>query len=149
MDVRLAGDAWSFFWALANAALFLLYIVLAHKLARADPATNPIDRLGASMLIAVVVITPLGGAQALPALTDPWLLGAGAGVGITSSVIPYVLDQLAMVWLPRATYALFVALMPMLAVIIGLIVLRQIPTWLEWLGIALVTSGVAVHHQAG
>jgi len=37
------------------------------------------------------------------ALADPLLLGAAVGVGISSSVIPYVCDQFAMARLPRAT----------------------------------------------
>jgi inner membrane transporter RhtA len=73
---------------------------------------------------------------------------AGAGVGISSSVIPYVFDQLAMKRMPRATYALFVALLPAMAVLIGVVVLRQVPTLIEIAGIALVGAGVALHRPA-
>ena len=48
----------------------------------------------------------------MPALDDPVALAAGAGVGIASSVIPYVCDQLAMARLARSTYALLVSLLP-------------------------------------
>ncbi|MEZ0469355.1 EamA family transporter [Luteimonas salinilitoris] len=146
-DVRLAGDPLAFAWAFANAALFLLYIVLAHRVARADPGTSPIDRLGAALLVAGIVITPLGFMAATPALGDPVALAAGIGVGISSSVIPYVFDQLAMVRLPRATYALFVALLPATAVVVGIVVLRQIPTPVEAFGVALVVFGIALHRQ--
>ena len=74
-------------------------------------------------------------------------LAAGAGVGIASSVIPYVCDQLAMARLPRATYALLVALLPATATVIGALVLAQIPTAAELAGVALVAAGVAVHRQ--
>jgi inner membrane transporter RhtA len=121
--------------------------VLAHRVSRADPATPPVDRLGAAMLVASAVITPLGIRGALPALTDPVALGAGLGVGLSSSVIPYVLDQLAMSRLPRATYALFVALLPATAVVIGILVLRQIPTWIETVAVGLVIAGVLVHRK--
>ena len=73
-----------------------------------------------------------------------WLL-AGAGVGVCSSVIPYVIDQLAMARLPRATFSLMLALLPVFATVIGAIVLRQIPTVLDVAGIALVVLGVAIH----
>jgi inner membrane transporter RhtA len=66
-------------------------------------------------------------------------------VGITSSVIPYACDQLAMARLPRATFALFLALLPATATLVGVLVLRQIPTGVELLGIALVAGGVSVH----
>jgi inner membrane transporter RhtA len=78
-------------------------------------------------------------------LGDPAALLAGVGVGVSSSVIPYVTDQLAMARLPRATYATMVALLPALATIIGIIVLAQIPTWVEVAGVALVVGGVALH----
>jgi inner membrane transporter RhtA len=60
-------------------------------------------------------------------------------------VIPYVFDQLAMARLPRATYALFVALLPATATVVGVIVLRQLPSPLDLAGIALVMGGVALH----
>ena len=61
---------------------------------------------------------------ALPAMTQPLLLLAGIGVGICSSVIPYVSDQLAMARLPRATFALLLSLLPASAALIGILVLR-------------------------
>jgi inner membrane transporter RhtA len=73
------------------------------------------------------------------------LLLAGVGVGLCSSVIPYVTDQLAMARLPRATFSLMLALLPMLGTIIGAIVLGQLPTGQDLLGIALVVVGVALH----
>lgn len=146
-EVRLAGSAAGFGWAFLNAALFTAYITLAHRLARAAGAASPLDRLGAAMLVAAVAITPLGLGSALPALGAPMALAAGVGVGVTSSVIPYVLDQLAMRRLARETYALFVALLPATAVTVGLVVLRQVPTAVEIGGIGLVALGVALHRQ--
>jgi inner membrane transporter RhtA len=99
------------------------------------------------MVVALLVATPLCGWAALPALLDPVALAAGIGVGLCSSVIPYVSDQLAMARLPRATYALLVALLPATALVIGIVVLGQIPTALEVAGVALVIVGVAVHRE--
>jgi inner membrane transporter RhtA len=107
-----------------------------------------IDGLAAAMLVAWVVATPLGGWEAAPALVDPVALLAGIGVGITSSVIPYVCDQLAMARMRRATYALLVSLLPATATVIGILVLAQIPTVPELLGVALVVGGVGVHREA-
>ncbi len=146
-DVRLEGEPLGFALAFANAALFTLYIVLAHRLARVDDAFSPIDRLGASMLVAAVAITPIGLGSALPALIDPAAVLAGIGVGITSSVIPYVFDQLAMKRVSRATYSLFVSLLPATATVIGIVVLRQIPNLWETLGVGLVVAGVLAHQE--
>jgi inner membrane transporter RhtA len=101
------------------------------------------------MLIAAVVVTPVGLPGAVPAFTDLGALAAGIGVGLCSSVIPYVADQLAMARLSRATYALMVALLPATATLIGVVVLAQVPTTAESTGVALVAAGVALRREPG
>jgi inner membrane transporter RhtA len=142
--MRIAGTPLGFLFAFVNCALFVLYIVLGHRIASGGSAAG-IDRLGAAMLIAAVFALPFGITDALPALTDPVLLGAAVGVGISSSVIPYICDQLAMARLPRATFALLLSLLPATASLIGLIVLHQVPAAIEVAGIVLVIAGVALH----
>jgi inner membrane transporter RhtA len=145
-DVRLAGEPLGVVFAFANAVLFALYIVLAHRVAR-HGALGGVDGLAASMLIALLVVTPIGGWEVLPALTDPVAILAGVGVGVSSSVIPYVSDQLAMRRLARATYALMVSLLPATATVIGIVVLAQVPSLAEVCGVALVIVGVAIHRE--
>ena len=145
-DVRLAGQPLGLAFSFGNCALFVLYVVVGHRIANTGSgATSGIDRLGAAMLVAAVVITPVGFSGALAAFAHPALLLAGVGVGLCSSVIPYVTDQLAMARLPRATFSLMLALLPMLGTVIGAIVLGQLPTGQDLLGIALVVVGVALH----
>ncbi len=145
-EVRLEGQPLGFVFAFANAVLFAVYIVLAHRVARLA-RLRPIDGLAASMLVAAIVVTPLGGWAVLPALIDPVAVAAGVGVGVSSSVIPYIADQLAMRRLARASYALMVALLPATATAVGIVVLAQIPSPIEVAGVALVVAGVAVHRQ--
>jgi inner membrane transporter RhtA len=142
---QLAGDdALGVAFAAANAAGFAAYIVLGHRVA----ADAGIDGLALAMLVAFVVVTPLTAWAAVPAFTDPVALAAGIGVGVCSSVIPYVADQLAMALVPRATYALSVALLPATAAVIGVIVLAQIPSMREAAGVALVVAGVGLHQRS-
>ena len=146
-DVQLTGSPLGFAFALANAALFALYIVLAHRASR-HPEMSGLSGLGAAMLVALVLVTPVGGWQVLGAIGDPVALLAGVGVGISSSVIPYVTDQLAMARLSRASYSLMVALLPATAVVVGVIVLGQLPSAAELVAVGLVIAGVAVHRDA-
>ena len=148
VDVRLDGEPLGVAFAFANAALFATYIVLAHRLAR-EAALSRIDGLGAAMLVALVVVTPIGGWSAAGALLDPVALAAGIGVGVSSSVVPYVFDQLAMARLSRASYSLMVALLPATATVIGVIVLAQVPTRAEVVGVALVVAAVGLHREPG
>ena len=145
-NVALVDEPLGIALAFANAGLFAAYIVLGHRVAQ-QSGFGGIDGLGAAMLVALVVAVPLGGWNALPAFVDPVALGAGIGVGIASSVIPYVCDQLAMARLARATYALLVSLLPATATIIGAIVLAQFPSWVDAAGIALVIAGIAIHKE--
>jgi inner membrane transporter RhtA len=147
-DVRIEGEPLGVAFAFANAALFALYIVLAHRVAR-DSRMSGIDGLGGAMLVAIVAITPIGIWSAAPALVDAVALAAGVGVGISSSVIPYVFDQLAMARLSRAAYSLMVSLLPATATLVGVVVLAQIPSALELLGVGLVVAAVAVHRESG
>src|SRR3954452_24027673 len=141
--VHLAGHPVGLAFAFANAVLFAAYIVLA------DRATTlgGVDALALAMVAAAVAVTPVAGAAAAPALGDPVALLAGAGVGLSSSVIPYVTDQLALARLPRATYSLMISLLPATAAVIGLVVLTQVPTPVEAAGVALVVAGVALHRE--
>ena len=50
--------------------------------------------------------------------------------------------------LARATYALMVSLLPATATVIGIVVLTQIPSPVEVLGVASVVAGVALHREA-
>jgi inner membrane transporter RhtA len=145
-DVRLVAEPLGVAFAVANAVLFAAYIVLAHRVAQ-SPQVKGIDGLALAMLIAAAVALPIGITGAAPAFLDPVALAAGIGVGVSSSVIPYVCDQLAMARLARATYALMVSLLPATATVIGIVVLTQIPTAVEVAGVALVIGGVAVHQQ--
>ncbi len=145
-DVRLAGGWLGYAFAFGNCALFVLYILLGHRIASSGGGGGSgIDRLAAAMLVASVAALPIGIRTALPAFGDPLLLLAAIGVGVSSSVIPYVCDQLAMARLPRATFALLLSLLPATATAIGFLVLRQVPTTAELLGIGLVIGGVALH----
>jgi inner membrane transporter RhtA len=156
-NIRIVNEPLGFVFAFANCALFMLYVILGHKIANSkitntsDDAERTtlsgIDQLGAAMIIAALVAMPFGIGEALPAFVHPsWLLW-GIAVGLCSSVIPYVADQLAMARLPRATFALMLALLPATATVIGLVVLGQVPTLQDLLGIALVIVGVALHQD--
>jgi inner membrane transporter RhtA len=146
MDIRLRGGALGFGLAFVNAGLFALYIVLAHRVSRA-PGLGGIDGLAAAMLLAAPVVTVLGGWEVAPHLTDPIALAAGVGVGVTSSVVPYVCDQLAMARLPRETYSLMVSLLPATAAVVGLVILGQTPTARQLVGISLVVAALIFHQD--
>ncbi|MFC9975585.1 DMT family transporter [Spirillospora sp. NPDC127200] len=139
--VRWAGEPLGLVFAFLNAVLFAAYIVLAHRVAR---QMRGVDGLAVAMLVACVLVAPAAFWQAAP---EPVTLAAGAGVGICSSVIPYVCDQLAMARMARSTFALMVALLPATATVLGVVVLRQVPSLTELAGVGLVMLAVAWHRE--
>lgn len=144
IDVHWSAQPWGLFWAALNGALFVGYILLGHKISQGG-ASGGIERLGAAMMLAFLFVMPIGFIEALEAFGSLNLILAGIGVGFCSSVIPYVCDQLAMSRLPRASFALLLALLPATATLIGAIVLAQLPGLTDLLGVGLVMAGVAIH----
>ena len=147
IDVKWSSDPLGLFWAFINGALFVGYIMLGHKFSEGG-ASGGVERLGAAMTIAFLFIMPIGFIEVVRVFDAPQLLLAGLAVGVCSSVIPYVCDQMAMSRLPRESFALMLALLPATAALIGALVLAQIPSPQDLIGVVLVMFGVAIHKTA-
>ncbi|RDH74075.1 EamA family transporter [Mycolicibacterium moriokaense] len=140
-DANLTGVA----FALVSAAMWAGYILLGKRVADTG---GGLDALAVGMAMAALLLAP---AILLPQRSidasvfgDPrtWLLGLC--IGLLSTAIPYVLDQLVFVQIGSAKFALLLALLPVTASLIGVVVLRQIPTALEVVGIALVVIALVL-----
>jgi inner membrane transporter RhtA len=142
-DVHLAGSPDGIALALGAGGFWSLYILLGHRVA-GDAAIRPQDGLALGMAIGALVTAPALVPSAVPALVSPPLLAACLLVGVASSVVPYALEQVAMRRLPRARFALLLALLPATAAIVGAIVLGQIPGLVEAAGIALVVGAASL-----
>jgi inner membrane transporter RhtA len=146
-DVHVSGSPAGVALALGAGTLWAGYIVLGHRVA-ADPALGAQRGLAAAMVVAALALVPPAAPAAGDALGSPWLLAACAGVGLLSSAIPYALDQVALARLPRARFALLLALLPATATLAGLVVLGQVPSVAEAAGIALVVLATALGSHA-
>ena len=69
-SVRVSGEPIGYIFAFANCALFVLYILLGHRIA-ASGGRGGVERLAVAMLIASIVVTPIGLRSASGALLDP------------------------------------------------------------------------------
>lgn len=148
-DVRWSGSPSGVLWALAAAGMWAAYILLGKRVASAG---NGLDDMAVGFVVAAVVLSPLlllGGPGALGALADPGVLVLAVGVGVLSSVVPYVLDQLVLRRVGRARFAVLLALLPATAAVVGLLALAQVPGMVEALGIAAVVVAVALRSRDG
>jgi inner membrane transporter RhtA len=153
-DVRWAGSPSGVLWALAAAALWAAYIVLGKRVASAGTGVDDlavgfgVATLALSPVVLARLVTPDGRTE-LSALVEPSVLIVAVGVGVLSSVIPYVLDQVVLRRVGRARFAVLLALLPATATIVGLLVLAQLPSPLEAAGIAAVVGAVALRSRDG
>jgi inner membrane transporter RhtA len=148
-DVRWSGSPSGVLWALGAATMWAAYIVLGKRVASGG---NGLDDMAVGFAVAAVVLSPLllaGGPGALGALADPVVLVLAVGVGVLSSVVPYVLDQVVLRRLGQARFAVLLALLPATATVVGLVGLAQLPTVLEFVGIGAVVAAVALRSRDG
>lgn len=143
--------AWGVLAALAAGSLWGTYMVLGSRIVR---SRSGIRSLTAGLAAGSVVYAPVGLVAAgvtgtITHLADPTLLGVLLAVGLLSTVVPYTLDQVTMKRLTTATFALLNALLPVSATVIGVLLLRQLPTWGEVVGIVAVSAAVAISSRRG
>ncbi len=126
-------------FALVSAAMWAGYILLGKRVADTG---DGLDSLAVGMSLAAAVLAPvilvpqarIDASVFVDSRT--WLLGLC--IGLLSTAIPYALDQLVLVQIGSAKFALLLALLPVTATLIGVVVLGQIPTFPEIAGITLV-----------
>lgn len=148
-DVRWSGAPWGVVWALAAASMWAAYILLG---ARVATVGNGIDDMAVGFGAAAVLLSPallIGNPGGVATLVDPVVLGLGAGLGVLSSVVPYVLDQVVLRRVGTARFAVLLALLPATATIVGLVLLAQLPGPAEAVGIAAVVAAVALRSRDG
>ena len=146
-DVRIEGSLLGVLFALAAALAWAGYIVLGTRVSRAaGTAGEGIDGLAIGFVVATVLFSPLVLTVGRIA-ASPVLLGSALALGVLSSVVPYVLDQVVLRRLGRARFALLLALLPLTATVVGLVGLRQVPAPLEAVGIVAVVGGVALRRE--
>lgn len=144
-DVQLSGSPAGVAFALAAAAAWAGYIVLGKRVAVSD-GVDGIDSLAVGFGVATVLLSPLALGTG-EVWGSPRLVALGVGVGLLATVVPYVLDQVVLRRLGQARFAVLLALLPVTATVIGIVVLGQVPTMLEAVGIAAVVAGVALRSR--
>lgn len=144
-DVQWRGSPTGVLWAAAAALAWAGYILLAKRVAQAE---DGVTGLAVGFGVGAVLLAPLALGTG-PAWSSPRLLVLGLGVGVLSSVVPYALDQLVLRRVGRARFAVLLALLPVTAVLIGVLTLGQVPTLVDGVGIVAVVVAVALRTRDG
>lgn len=138
LDLSAPGTIAGAALALVAGAFWAAYVVLGRRVAT---SLTGMDALALAMAMAAIAYAPVALPAALPLFG--WnTLAAVIGVAVLSSAVPYAVDQLAFSRIPAATFALLTALLPATSLAVGLVVLLQVPTPAEVLGLVLVSIAV-------
>ena len=128
-------DALGIAFALAAGICWGAYILLTQRIGQ---RFRGVQGLAVSMPVAALATTPLGLVQAQGNIT-PFVLLACLGLALILPVIPYTLELAALRRLDAGTFGTLMSVEPAAAALVGALMLRQIPGWVQALGIALVT----------
>ncbi len=131
--------------ALGAACCWAAYILLTQRLG--DEVTG-IGGLAISMPVAALVATAVAGPGVVGDLT-PRLLLVGLGLAVLLPVVPFALELLALRRLTTAAFGTLMALEPALALVIGFLVLAQVPNGLAVVGIGLVVAAGVGAERSG
>lgn len=142
--VEIGGDALGVLYIFGAAAMWATYIVLGRRVAALD---RGLDGLGVGLLIGAAALVPFGAGSAGEVLASPRLLLLCLLVGVFSSAVGYSIDQIVLRRIPVRRFSLLLALLPVTAMIVGLVALSQVPTWADLGGAAMVIGGVLLQER--
>lgn len=132
-------------FAFASGLLWAIYIFIGGKIAVAG---NGVNSLAIGMTAGALFYLPFGVQGFVPIAVNPKYLALMFFVGIFSSFVPFLVEIMVMRYISTPVYSLLVALYPATSLLVGLVVLRQIPTLGEIFGLLLVTIAVGIVNGA-
>lgn len=121
------------------------HVVLGSSLAKLGRGA---EALGSGLACGALAVTPWALATSGALWHSPILIARCALVGLFSSVIGYSIDQHVLRRVSVRRFAVFLAIIPVVAVLIGILVLSQDPTLVDLVGIGLVIAAVATQDRS-
>ncbi len=126
--------------ALLAGVFWAAYILLSVRVGRRFEGG---DGLALAMVVAAVMLTPVGIADGGSELLALGVLALGAAVGVLSSAIPYSLELEALRRLPSGVFGVLMSLEPAMAALAGYVVLGEDLVTRELAAIVLVVIASA------
>lgn len=118
-------------FALGAAVCWAAYIVFGKRLGHLYAGHS----VALGLSVAAITVVPFGVWHAGSALLDPGILLFGLGVAAVSSAIPISLEMVALKRLPQDAFGIMTSMEPAVAALLGLLVLGEHLTGLQWLAI--------------
>jgi len=130
-------------YALAAAVCWGAYIVFGKRVGHLHAGQS----VALGLTVAAIAVVPFGVWQAGSALLSPSILLYGLGIAAISSAIPISLEMVALKRLPKEAFGILTSMEPAVAALLGLLMLDEHLTGLQWLAIVctmLAAAGSAI-----
>ncbi|CAN7371701.1 EamA family transporter [Acidovorax sp. LjRoot117] len=131
-----ALDPMGVFYALAAAVFWALYIVFGKRAGHLHAGHT----VSLGLLVAALVVVPVGVVHAGAALLTPTVLLVGLAVAAISSAIPISLEMMALKRLPKEAFGIMISMEPAVAAVLAMGLLGEHLSFNQWLAIGLIVS---------
>ncbi|WP_260960567.1 threonine/homoserine exporter RhtA [Pseudomonas citri] len=118
-------------YALGAGVCWALYILFGQK-AGAD---NGVQTAALGVMIAALLVAPIGLVHAGSALLTPSLIPIAIGVAILSTALPYTLEMIALTRMPARTFGTLMSIEPAFGALSGLVFLQEYLSLAQWAAI--------------
>jgi inner membrane transporter RhtA len=126
-------------FGLGAAVFWAAYILFGKKVGHLHAGHS----VALGLTMAAITVVPFGVWHAGGALLQPEILLYGIGVAAVSSAIPISLEMVALKRLTPAAFGVMASMEPAVAALMGVLVLHEQLTGLQWLAIVLVMCAAA------
>lgn len=131
-----ALDPVGLLFAMAAAVCWALYIVFGKRAGHLHAGHT----VSLGLLMAAIVVVPVGIAHAGAALLTPSVLLIGLAVAAVSSAIPISLEMMALKRLPKETFGIMISMEPAVAALLALVLLGEHLSLVQWLAIGCIVA---------
>lgn len=144
LDLHQLDDRIGFIWALVAGTMWVGYIVLGRRVAVLG---RGLDCLAVGITFGSFLQLPFAFSEITRVFSSWYLTGLALAMALCSSVIPYILEQVILRDVDASLFALLSALLPVTSLLVGVVLLAQIPTPAEVAGLVCVSVAVALTYR--
>lgn len=123
-------------FALGAAVFWALYIVFGKRAGHLHAGHS----VSLGLLVAALVVVPVGVAHAGAALLSPGLLLIGVAVAAVSSAVPISLEMMALKRLPKEAFGIMISMEPAVAALVAMALLGEHLSAVQWLAIGCIMA---------
>ena len=123
-------------YAVGAAVFWALYIVFGKRAGHLHAGQS----VSLGLMVAALVVVPVGVAHAGAALLSPSVLLVGVAVAAISSALPISLEMMALKRLPKEAFGIMISMEPAVAALLALALLGERLDTVQWLAIGCIVA---------